>query len=347
MNQQIDYFKQELIKRYKYLYTNTVYILAPFLHEESSSEFKDRLKRMVGKNSFYKPYIYLKKLDSEILLLLERFLLDELPMEKLDFFKKLERDKNNKEYLEQVDLGCRLLEKEKQSMTCEILQTKLDFWNLLSSVREFIDNQSGDLENKTLKLDTLDEYFRLNRYSNDGQIWKSGYQLLLSECTNASFCITPSHLNFKPRRSELDVGITNNSFINYFGKDEIHLSEKEKQDVYLSLHVELAWNLEILCSSDETELLRPDHTTDCGKKFKIKENQIFLDSDSQIERYYQICSNCGYIVHIPSELLSKQIRERIKDRCKNDPYLFRRMILRSELIALESIEVGRQKIIQK
>lgn len=44
--------KQELIRRYKYLYENAYLILAPFMYEQSEREFLETQKKMFRKISY-------------------------------------------------------------------------------------------------------------------------------------------------------------------------------------------------------------------------------------------------------------------------------------------------------
>ena len=78
------------------------------------------------------------------------------------------------------------------------------------------------------------------------------------------------------------------------------------------------------------------------------ENEIFVDPNDSLYRYYQMCPHCGYIVNIPKEILSDGIKERIEDRCSKDNKLFRKMYLYSELYSLDkSSTKGQKRILQK
>ena len=39
----LDQAKQELVKRYRYLYKNTYFILTPYMYEQSKEEFKRQI----------------------------------------------------------------------------------------------------------------------------------------------------------------------------------------------------------------------------------------------------------------------------------------------------------------
>ena len=71
----------------------------------------------------------------------------------------------------------------------------------------------------------------------------------------------------------------------------------------------------------------------------VIEDEIFVENN----KYYQLCPKCGYIVNIPEEILSVGVRKRIVDRCSDDPNLFRKMFLYSELKKLDDIPTTNKK----
>lgn len=42
----LDQAKQELVKRYRYLYENACFILAPYMYEQSEEEFKRQIDKI-------------------------------------------------------------------------------------------------------------------------------------------------------------------------------------------------------------------------------------------------------------------------------------------------------------
>lgn len=363
-NEQI---KQELINRYKYIYENAVYILVPYMYQQTKEE-KDRLNSEYRKENRNHPFItddlliYLKELPTKLLLNIESFLLSDIPFNKSSFFVELEEKKKNSEYLSKVRNGLILLEKDNANKSDQF-QTKLDSWKLLLRVREFINEQSGDLKNKEKKLIALDEYFRINRYSNNGKIWTSGHSINVKDMDNISSfgAILPKNER-KPRRDKEDVGLRKGEFINFLANQSNHydynfsvLTEEEKQCIYLTYHDELPWNLKKICELEEEyvpltiekRLSRPEHTKPCGKAFYVNEEEIFINPNATLYRYYQLCPHCGYIVNIPKEILSDSIKKRIEERCSKDPYLFRKMFLYSELFSLDKLSYREQKKLLK
>lgn len=192
-NNKIDDYYKELIRRYNYLLDNSIYILAPYVHKENNKELKDRLdlwEKDNFKHSLYEPLIYFKGLEDKDLLLIEKLLFEEIPLEKTKYYKKLEKLKNNKNYLKKVKHGIKLSK-----------EIKLDINKLLLEIENNILRQSGDLGNKWLKLKVLEIYFNLNQNNNRKK--NDLYQYI-------------------SMRSKYDIGVTNNRFINYFANKNIN-----------------------------------------------------------------------------------------------------------------------------
>lgn len=354
--------KGELVKRYKYLYGNAFLILAPYMYEETNKELEKRLKEQQVKYGTVfadKPLIYLNigRLD-EINSLFEEFLLSDMPMEESKLYQLIQSKRNNKEYLEQVKYGLALLEKANANK--KSFPYTIDIFKILGKTSDYIEEQSGDLNNKKNKLSVLDEYYKVGRYKNNGKIYTSGRNLNLHDCDSLSFIIEKNPR--KPFREKNDVGVKNNSFITsiitapHYEDNLSIFTENEKQQIYLAYHDELPCDLEITCALEDeynqaltdTRLQRPENTEPCGEYFTINENEIFVDPNDSLYRYYQLCPHCGYMVNIPKEILSDGIKQRIEDRCNKDDKLFRKMYLYSELYSLDRLSNnGQKRILQK
>ena len=119
----IEQAKQELVRRYKYLYENAYFILAPYMYEQSEEEYQksvDDYIKQFGRSIIDKPSIYLKinRLDS-VNSIFEEFLLSDKKLENTELYKFVESKRNNKEYLEQVKRGIELNDK-RNIERCEI-----------------------------------------------------------------------------------------------------------------------------------------------------------------------------------------------------------------------------------
>ena len=346
--------KLELVRRYKYLYENAYFILAPFMHEETEEELQASNKKWNESRKERSIYLNLNIYDS-VVPVFEDFLLSDKKMENSTLYKMNESNRNDKEYLEKVKKGIALIEKDNKNKP--YLKTTIDMWDILRKTGDYIDEQSGDLKNKKKKQRVLDEYYRILRYKNNGKIYTSGRQLNIHDSSSISFLLS----NTSPSRNKKDIGVTKNNFITtitnaQFYKDNYSIfSEDEKQEIYLKYHDELPWNLEIACNLEdeyiklmiETRLYRPENTAPCGEKFTIKEEEIFVNPSDHLYRYYQLCPHCGYIVNIPNEILSAGIKQRIEERCQKDEKLFRKMYLYSELFSLDKTSTKEQRRILK
>ena len=352
--------KQELVNRYRYLYENAYLILAPYMYEETLEEYQksvDSYIKEFGRSIKDKPSIYLKinTLDS-VNSIFEEFLLSDNNFQDSELYKFIENKRNDKEYLEQVKKGLSLVEKENSSR--DYFKLHLRIWEILNPTYDYVSEQSGDLKNKENKLRVLDEYYRIARYQNDGKIYKSGRNLTLDESWGGIIVDKKR----EPFRDKKDIGITSNTFITaitkalYYEDNWSIFTENEKQQIYLDYHDELPCDLEITCDLEEeyiktmieTRLYRPENTQPCRENFIIKEEEIFINPNDKLYRYYQLCPHCGYIVNIPKEILSDGIKQRIEERCSRDDKLFRKMFLYSELFGLDKTSVeGQKKMLKK
>ena len=336
--------KAELIKRYCYIYENANYILAPYMKQYSENEKNKGFKRL---NSD-KIVTILEQLPHDLLIDLESFLLSDVPYDESKLYMELEVVKTDSEFLDTVDKGLDLLKKHNDSVYSPYLKLNITPWEVFSKVRQFIDGQVADRYNRVDKLHAMDEYFKIDRYTNDGRVWTSGYDLNSADAHKNYYNLcTAISKNIPYLRENDDAGLDGSNFISYLNntsnkneENKAILTETEKQRIYLRYHDELPWNMMRVCEFEEKEipmmfdlrLQRPEHTSPCGEKFYIKEEEIFIDPSG---KYYQLCPYCGYIVNISKNLLSKGVKERIDARCEKDINLFRKMCLYSELFALE------------
>ena len=216
-------------------------------------------------------------------------------------------------------------------------------WILLSHLVYFIRSRKYSNSYNSLKeLETLDEYFRVLRYSNDGIEWKSGFELFGEDLMHSLFLIDAED---EEEVSYYDSPeLDGNEFICCFATDknglnDVHFSEKEKQEIYLKHHDELPWDYVVECISDDT-LIRPDKTKPCGNSFILEENDIF---GGGIGKYYCMCPKCGYIINIQRADIFNVI-EKVSQRCNYS--FFKKMMIYSELLALDR-ESGENKVLIK
>lgn len=348
----LEQVKSEIIKRYMYLYENAEFILAPFMFEETPEEFKKRVEHYNVENSY--PMIYMD-IEDVFYQIIEEFLFSEDPMERTILYILNEDLKTDENHLSLVNEGLRLVEKKNQSQ--KYFKEVLDINNLLHKYGRYLEEQSGDLDNKKKKLRVLDEYFRLYRYKNNGKVYKSGKELSIQDFPEISMALELR----EPSRNKTDIGMENNKFIEtvvnapYYEYNWSIFTEEEKADVYMHYHDELPYNMEIVCALEEeyiktmidSRLQRPENTEPCNEAFRIDENEIFINPSDKLYRYYQVCLHCGYIVNIPKEVLSEAVKQRIEERCSKDPNLFRKNYLYSELFALDKkANEGQKKVLK-
>ena len=350
-------WKEEFIKRYKYIYENTAFIFVSYMYELSKKTYEEI--NAEGVRTAYAPvgddtFICFEEFPNEMLNKIEDMLLTNKPFEETEFYKYLEELKNNKEFLQLTEKVLTSIKKRNERLNTN---WQLTPWKLYDQVRIHISKQSGSLVNKEDKLMALDEYFRVYRYKNDQKIYTSGYEINKKDTKGInSYEPANTPVVIEPTRYIRDVGTKTNAFIKYLYDIRNHyrdnfsiLTEKEKQFIYLEYHDELPWDFELECGLEyeiehEKRYTRPNNTEPCGETFYIEEANIFVRPNDDIYKYFYLCPKCGYMINIPNEIIPEGMQKRIDERCLSDEYLFRKMELKSELKALEYKTYNKEKV---
>lgn len=340
----IEQAKEELVKRYKYLYENAFFILDPFVNTNSKGKQKELTKYMnMG------PFT-----SKEINSIFEEFLLSDKNIEDTTLYKMVESKRNDEEYVEQVKKDYVELQKDNP-----YFHSQFSIFKILDMTAKYVESQCDNSKFMKNKLRVIDEYFRIARYKNDGRIYTSGIRPNLHDYASLIMPVIP--IQKKIINDKTSSNIKRNPFITaivnapYYEYNWSIFTEEEKQKVYLDFHDELPCDLEIVCSDceekiskEDENLYRPSGTSCCGEVFTIKEDEIFVNPNDSVNKFYQICPHCGYIVNIPSEILSDGIKKRIEERCNKDKMLFRKMFLYSELLSLDKKSTeGQKRLIKK
>lgn len=93
-------------------------------------------------------------------------------------------------------------------------------------------------------------------------------------------------------------------------------------------------------------------TSCCDSEFMINNDDIYEINDvnyfgEELEDYYAICPNCGYMVLIDDSLLSDDIKNCAKDKNNSEMYLYKKNKLRSEIINLNYLEKNNRVKVRK
>lgn len=187
--------KNEIIKRYMYLYQNKELILALCIGAgiekeklekkikeserllSSNSVYNRELMKLELKNANYdlehEKYYLMANVNDSIVDMYEDFLFSDKEMEELDLYKHIEGVKNSK-YLDVFNTLIENLEtRRKRNFYLKKVPT-FTVWKILSYVRrKNIDNR--------LVLDALDKYYNIDRFMLTGDNYESGYKLLESD----------------------------------------------------------------------------------------------------------------------------------------------------------------------
>lgn len=187
--------RNEIIKRYMYLYQNKELILALCIgtgieKEKLEKKIKES-ERLLSSNSVYnrelmklelenanydlehEKYYLMANVNDSIVDMYEDFLFSDKEMEELDLYKHIEGVKNSM-YLDVFNTLIENLEtRRKRNFYLKKVPT-FTVWKILSYVRrKNIDNR--------LVLDALDKYYNIDRFMLTGDNYESGYKLLESD----------------------------------------------------------------------------------------------------------------------------------------------------------------------
>ena len=196
--------RNEIIKRYMYLYQNKELILALCIgtgieKEKLEKKIKES-ERLMSSNSVYnrelmklelenanydlehEKYYLMANVNDSIVDMYEDFLFSDKEMEELDLYKHIEGVKNSK-YLDVFNTLIENLEtRRKRNFHLKKVPT-FTVWKILSYVRrKNIDNR--------LVLDALDKYYNIDRFMLTGDNYESGYKLLESDINRlGEYCL--------------------------------------------------------------------------------------------------------------------------------------------------------------
>lgn len=196
--------RNEIIKRYMYLYQNKELILALCIgtgieKEKLEKKIKES-ERLLSSNSVYnrelmklelenanydlehEKYYLMANVNDSIVDMYEDFLFSDKEMEELDLYKRIEGVKNSK-YLDVFNTLIENLEtRRKRNFHLKKVPT-FTVWKILSYVRrKNIDNR--------LVLDALDKYYNIDRFMLTGDNYESGYKLLESDINRlGEYCL--------------------------------------------------------------------------------------------------------------------------------------------------------------
>lgn len=265
---------------------------------------------------------------------LEEALLGNKPLEETELYRLFMKDKKERE--NEVDDYTTIKSMYYIGSVARVIgERSKDMWELLSHLVYYIHSRKDiNSYNNEKELEALDEYFRVLRYSNDGVKWVSGYSLESEDLVHALFLFDASEKKMVNYYDNPEF--EGNEFLSCFAsgptkKDGVCFTEKEKQEIYLKYHDELPWDFSVICRENK-ELALPDICQPCNKTVLVQENDIFVSED---DGFYCMCDSCGYIIPIQKEGINPRVQHRIIDRCYPRGNLFKKMLIYSELQALD------------
>lgn len=204
--------KEQLIKRYEYVYGNALSILSAYICEFNKNLLND----------------------------LESFLLGDIDVEESRLYNFIEFVKSDNIYSQvSKDIENQI---ELLINSGEMYKTEYNsyIWKLLCLVRNLL-VKKNDVKN----LNALDEYFKISKYKNDGSLHLTGYNkdfMVKSNNINYSFFDDNLKNNEASEFVNYVIYYKNNNTDDY-----TILTEKEKQNIYLKFHDELPWDTTLKC----------------------------------------------------------------------------------------------------
>ena len=101
--------------------------------------------------------------------------------------------------------------------------------------------------------------------------------------------------------------------------------------------------MKVRCQKDDKLEYGRNVEYSCGCEFNIKEKDIYSVSsldyfvEKEKKNYYVICPFCGYINVLDSDLIPEEVKRQADYQSREEPLLFHKNNLRSELIYLDRV----------
>lgn len=326
--------KNEMKRRYYYLYENASFLYSCFMREETEEE-KNKYKKMLSQTRSVYDYraLDLNLLDSETLYLMETIMVGDGKLEETDGYMYLEKLKKDPTSKLKSTRG--LILKEKYNQTDRVFPLYFDLYELLEDVYENIHRQSDEYENRSNKLMVIDEYIRIFKKENSYKVWHGGYHLDGSDYIAHDFVPTRySHfeVDLSPSRPNWDTGVKENDFITK-AKD-IRFTEKEKQEIFLKYNDVIPHDLYHTCDAHGLEIERSHYTKPCQRDFSLLKSNMFVVKNNDSYVFFTKCEYCGYLIGIPKNLIPLSKQKEVIENCQQDPLLIEKVKLESALRGL-------------
>lgn len=230
--------KQELIKRYKYLYENKEVILSLFIEAKiqtktykaklrKTKQTKKDAKRLKQEElypiidnciSYYKKalktpkYYLMDKITDDDIEILEEFLFTDYDIEDTLLYRMTEYLKCDELYLKEANNKIQEIQERRNKN--KILKDKefITVWRILNYVRD------KNKDNLTY-IKALDKYYNLERYIKTGINWNSGYILLESD-VKEYINLEEEYNNSKNNKEFICIEIIPNYLTNEFEQED-------------------------------------------------------------------------------------------------------------------------------
>lgn len=214
-----EYCKNEMIKRYLYLYQNSGFILGLYAEKLTNG------------------IVYFDKLSPELLEKIENLTLSPEIMEKTSGYNFIEAMKKDLILTKVSHHGLKIIEENNHNVHLPAIN--IDTFKIFKELYEYIHFQQCDEINREKKLQVIDEYLRIARFNFDEKNWESGYFINVKELGKYIGSVQKRNTLDKQSRKKDDAGVKNNFFINAFSNtsifknrdNAIRFSENEKRRI--------------------------------------------------------------------------------------------------------------------
>lgn len=334
-------YQLEFIKRYRFLYENSFFILGCLMNFYSLSghillgnddpflDLKKEISEKVGISNHY--YYFGESMD--FFYLIEEAFFGEGPVEFMELYRIIDAIKEKSTLF--PDLKIRFSHDDGLAFS----ERDKSFKILLETVKCFINSHDSNTQvyNNGVKSATIWKHLPDKKLDLFGVYYDVfNYGLTKMGVFEESL---KYDMDFYSDKKESRTNVGGNPFLSAFSKDYLlFYQEKEvvsipldlKKKLYYDYHNVLDWDYEEECREDSS-IERPRVTKACGMSFQIKEGSIFFYEDN----FYHLCPNCFYIVKLNKESIPEVIGNRIRKRCSDDDNLLKKYSLLSELKHLE------------
>lgn len=241
----------------------------------------------------------------------EEIIYSDKPLNELKSYNYVESLKNNKDFLNEFKTFVEKYENGLQKYKKRGFALYYDC-PLLELCQIVYDNLELKYKDEELikRRNVIDEFARVNRYTNDGKKWTSGVYLneVDKKNNNIHQSVYSLFVNKGPVNNKC---IDSNLFISTFSSKNLQVNDVK--DIYFTYHQEIPYDFNLLCNNNK-DIKRPHETNPCYLTFRLKKEDIYMD---EFGNFLVMCPYCGYINYVNDKDIPEDIKKEIINRSKS------------------------------